>query len=344
LLKSELTRLEKYVQELPEEQVTLVKEECNRLKAIWVQELFKPVKEDVLTRYLQFHQAGIITLSDAIGDRPEVQQELEQLIIFLQQSLYQYFDADHPVTTYFLRQVRGEVDGFLLSVEMKSKPVYLEKSLVDCIYTSIKDRVGEDLSYRKAELLLHFISLMREHLQIFSSSTTEALANLLYQANFNSPSFFRWFQQFLKKQMAEISGNLDSWIDDKIAELEELRPDKLKPFDTEHTPIDHALLNWLHLQKTDHGTNLTEQIGLNFSVAQFALFIRLFQLAGCFRENNLAKIQRFFSAHFTTKKQAHISLKSFARYFYCADQSTAAVVRDVFKRMIAHIDKHYFPD
>jgi hypothetical protein len=39
----------------------------------------------------------------------------------------------------------------------------------------------------------------------------------------------------------------------------------------------------------------------------------------------------------------NISFKSFARAFYGADQTTAAVVRDFLQRMINYINKIYFP-
>lgn len=94
------------------DQVKSVAAACASLKGRWVHELFSTVKEPVLTRYIQFHQAGIISLSDQISIRIPaayfqgtedqiyhlyhvVVSNIEELLEFLQRGFYKYFDSDH---------------------------------------------------------------------------------------------------------------------------------------------------------------------------------------------------------------------------------------------------------
>jgi hypothetical protein len=107
------------------------------------------------------------------------------------------------------------------------------------------------------------------------------------------------------------------------------------------------LIGWLE-EQLGTGSNqimvrTVEQFPLNLSVPQFALFVRICYKTACFPVENVARITRFFSEHFTTKKQPHISPKSFGRAFYNLDQSAAAVVRDFLQKMLNYLNKTYFP-
>jgi len=51
---------------------------------------------------------------------------------------------------------------------------------------------------------------------------------------------------------------------------------------------------------------------------------------------------RFFTRHFTSKKQGRISIKSFNHAFYSKDQVTAAIVLDYLQKMVTYVNKVYF--
>jgi hypothetical protein len=279
LLKSELNKLENLVSG---EDTCSVSAECGRLQEVWTRELLKPVKEMVIARYIQYHQAGIIMLSDRCT-APDCREELEKLIVFLQRYFYKYFDMEHQVSVYQANKTKSEIDRLLLYMEKKSKPLYAGQAVIDRIYLSLREWLGEvEINYRESDRLRQLLAALEEHLQLHSRATT---------------------------------ADLTHW---------------------------HGQLTAIRRPETGFAGE-PEQLALTLPVPQFALFIRLFQLAGCFREANLARIHRFFTTHFTSKRQDHISPKSFAKAFYGADQSTAAMVRGALQQMLQFIDQHYFP-
>jgi hypothetical protein len=52
---------------------------------------------------------------------------------------------------------------------------------------------------------------------------------------------------------------------------------------------------------------------------------------------------KFFSRNFETKRQKSVSAGSLSKEYYSTSQVTAAVVRDMLQKMIARIDRNFFP-
>jgi hypothetical protein len=82
------------------------------------------------------------------------------------------------------------------------------------------------------------------------------------------------------------------------------------------------------------------KLPLDLSVAQLACIVKLFHGDAML---SLKQVFDFIAAHFSTKKQAAISPGSLSKEYYSIDQKTAAVIRDKLSRMIARINRDYFP-
>ncbi|MCR8560359.1 hypothetical protein KXD93_22085 [Mucilaginibacter sp. BJC16-A38] len=388
MLKSELFQLEKLIGEIVNyyeisDSEASLKEVgtktahlagiCEGLRLKWVRELFSSVKETIILRYVQYHQAGIISLSDVVyAEIPglnenrysqqlnnfynETINQLEGLLQFLEKSFYKYYDFDHVVSAELCRRESENILNLLKEVISKLVRAGIDQRLIEGLKTAISEKIDNALqsgiSYRQVSYLSGILNLIRAR-TLRGDFNTDVLAQLLYHQNFNSYYFERWYQSLLTSTIANASKkNKDIVIQKELETLQSRFVEHGKSFHHELPAINDSLIAWLGLQyigiqqlsaKITGKMNGHDRMPLNFSVAQFGLFIRLCYLEGCFHVNNISGILRFFSFHFETKKQLNISLKSFRRAFYGGDQATAAVVRDYLQRMLNLIDKTYFP-
>jgi len=347
---------------------------CSTLKEKWAHELFSAVKEHVLIRYVQYHQAGITSLSNlismkipdayfqGIGDQVHhlyfaIVADLEDLLRFLKQGFYKYFDIDHRVSNDRCRKQATQILLLLEETKAAFSETNIDRLLADAILVSVKNKIRDakqfGISYRQLDYCQSLLSTIREKLEENSGLSTDEFAQELYRQNFNSYHFNQWFQVSLSAIINAASENKrEKIIFREIELLKLIFVERDKIFEPELPPVDEQLLPWLEqflpAQIKNNPNKILKYNGhhrmpLQFSVIQFALFVRLCYLEGCFHINNISDIFRFFTQHFETKKQLNISFKSFARAFYGVDQATAAVVRDFLQRMINTINKIYFP-
>jgi hypothetical protein len=389
LVKSELYQLEKLIGEIVNdekvsgnerhptgiaERIQSVIASCSNLKEKWVHELFRPVKEPVVARYVQYHQAGITSLSNQVsmripatyfqGIENQIHQlyfivvsSLEDLLQFLKQGFYKYFDNDYTVSIDHCRVQAEQIHLLLAETQVTLRQSGIDAPLVSAVALSITHKLADakqwGISYRQLDYYKSILRTISQQLSGHSGITTIRIAQELYRQNFNSYHFNQWYQVFLGSIINAASENKkETIILQEIKLLKLIFVAREKIFEPELPPINDQLLTWLQQLLPGQSTpnlkeilkmNGHERMPLQFSVTQFALFVRLCYLEGCFHVNNISDILRFFTQHFETKKQLNISFKSFARAFYGAEQGTAAVVRDFLQRMINTINKIYFP-
>lgn len=389
MVRSELYQLEKLIAEIVideqicgnechaagfAKQLQAIVDSCSSLKLKWVHELFSSIKEPALTRYIQFHQAGITTLSNQVslsippayfqGTGNQAHQlyftvvtKLEELLQFLKQGFYKYFDQDYPVSAYRCRVQAEGTRQLLAETAIALHKSDIDPSLVNALTLSVNNKLTDanqsGISYRQLDNCQSILALIRQKARDNSSLTTVEIARELYRQNFNSYYFNQWYQEYFRKIINAVpEAQREATILQQVKELNAIYVERDKIFEPELPPVNDQLLPWVgEISPQQSSLNLKdvlkmnghERMPLQFSVTQFALFVRLCYLEGCFHVHNISGILRFFTQHFETKKQLNISFKSFARAFYGADQATAAVVRDFLQRMINTINKTYFP-
>ncbi|UOE48749.1 hypothetical protein MTO98_30585 [Mucilaginibacter sp. SMC90] len=335
---------------------------CEKARNNWTTRIFSAAKDHVISRYVLFHQAGITQLSDRV-DRAnpalpaagkslfiqEMLAELEQLIQFLRERCYRFFDLDYRVSAYTVRQeklvIAAYLDQIAASATRGAAPELLSLLCAD-VEDYLADGQVSGLSYRRLAKIDGLLTLVLDELNRGDAATTERLVLILFKRNLNSHRFANWLRRHYQNRAGEpenrIAREADALFDIYV------NPDDR--FIRELPSIDEQILPWLRLQVTDAATDplaaypgTDEQMRLVLSVPQFAMFVRVFHKNGCFPEQNAAAIMRFFIRHFTSKKQGRISIKSFNHAFYSKDQFTAAVVLDYLQRMVAYVHKVYFP-
>lgn len=386
MVRSELYQLEKHIGNILKdepvrgkerqfaEQIRSVMANCVSLKEKWAHELFHSVKEPVAARYVQYHQAGVTALSNQVsvkipvtyfqGIEDQIHElystvvaSLEDLLRFLRQGFYKYFDHDYPVTNDQCRERSENIQGLIPDLTKALKQSGVDEALVKAIGSSFAHKLSDarqsGISYRQLDYCDNLAGIITRLLNEQSGTGTLDVAHELYRQNFNSYDFSQWYQEYFGSRVSSLTENKkEAAILDEIRQLQLLLVKQEPIFEPELPPVHEQLIPWLgQLIPGRSGLSLKEPLKINghermplrFSVTQFAFFLRLCYLEGCFPVNNISDILRFFTRNFETKKQLNISFKSFARAFYGADQATAAVVRDFLQRMINHINKTYFP-
>lgn len=384
MLRSELYELEKVVgaifTETPTdsrpanrdnlaEQVRRVRTVCAELKHKWTQQLLSTAKDQIVKRYVQYHEAGIIQLSDQYsGDASiiyfssiqnnslfdGINQELEQLLDFLRHKFYQYFDVDHKISQHRCQKLGDDLRKHL--IELKGKvPPEIDKALVDTVIFSVEEMIEDamysGISYRQFDHVIGILRITDQLLNIVQATTTDILARALYKQNFNTLHFQNWYKEAFSNKLAQLPDDMarQQLVDQELQRMASVFVNPDKVFESELASIDLILPAWLLDKKEKPERPVFVKINgegnfpLNLSVPQFAMFIRVFSQVGCFPVTNASRITRFFTSHFTTKKQPHISIKSFARAFYSLDQPSAAIIRDYLQRMLNYVNKTYFP-
>jgi hypothetical protein len=347
---------------------------CTALKEKWLHVLLSAAKEIVITRYIRYHQAVITMLSNQVsvllsscyGPEPAnerhecyllVTSSVDSLLQFIKNGFPSYFDHEQPVSNHHYRLQLPKIKLLLASDRAALEEINIEPSLVDVITITIDHKLGEakltGISYQQLDHCHTLLEMIRQALAEHPAITTTVFARLLYQQNFNSYYFTLWFKDRLYARFTELAEeHRESAILQEINMFSSIFVTRdiimepaLPPADVQIIPWLQQLLPGQHEPDPITALKMTEpaRMPLGFSVVQFALFIRLCCMERCFPANNVSDTLRFFIRHFETKKQSHISFKSFAHAFYSADQATAAVVRDFLQRMINTIDKTYFP-
>jgi hypothetical protein len=385
LLRSELYEIEMLVAEIlkeagqsenghkdqrPDKRLQDVKMLCAGLKKNWTHQLFSTAKDPVIKRYVQFHQAGIIRLSDQVqriasaskigtdqkSDKgnflDELNQELERIISFLRHKFYPYFDDNHRVSIYYCEQQFRLIADYESELEKYNKPEIdpkLIKAYIDSLQDFLNEAYASGMTYREAAYQLNWIRMSDQLLNNITTTTTSSLARAFYKQNLNTLHFANWYKDYWSGQLITATNKreVEILLQNEVSELQNIFVNPQHAMEPALPSIEQILIPFLEalirpVQK-EVKPNGNFLFPLNLSVPQFALFIRVCYKCGCFPMKNVAKIARFFTQHFTTKKQAHISYKSFGHAFYSLDQVTAAVVRDHLQQMLNYVNKTYFP-
>lgn len=370
MLRSELTHLETFVRQVinfnerdvnlsvtgPAQLYEQVGQCCRQIKEHLTREVFSAAKDHAIRRYVQFHQSGLVTLSDdlfaglrnmnerSVAGKSElllkILDQVEEVSAYLEKQFYSYFDTRHPLSNYrcdtITREVRTAVEELAPTITAHGISSTLKEVFLDSMDDTLsRARLNSPDREQVEHLngLIHQITIMLQQPAI----PDQVFANLLYVQNFNSTQFEGWLRE-------QIQSELEKGI----------QPD-FPPVNQEigisgsRRPLDILLKEWYNALGVSGAVKVKARavkvihLPLHISVPQLALFVRLCYLEGCFQIKNISTIMRFFTEHFETKKQLQISLKSFGKAFYSADQSTAAAVRDYLQRMIGLIDKNYFP-
>ncbi|RFZ90047.1 hypothetical protein D0C36_22645 [Mucilaginibacter conchicola] len=331
-----------------------------QFRAAILQQFFGGHRDASLIRYIRFHQAGLIRLANDIstfygsdgegvnGPAQIIGEGLDALMDHLEISYQKYIDKDISLSDYAMRHLEQTViedtSTFFDNTENPQETALL--TAVTCSLAQLVENAGPGgLSFRQRESIIQAIQTVRICRDIESDDRAGRIFLLLYRQNFNCPAFVNWFKNRVEATHHSKAGPPELRAGELCRRLTETGMNPVPSIDPAFPPVNETLLTWLidRAGLQDKPAEKGNTVPLNCSVPQLALFTRLLYQTGSFPVTNISDLFRFFSRNFTTKKQEHISIKSFRKAFYSSEQSTAAVVLDILKRMTVQVETLYFP-
>ncbi|MDB5145970.1 MAG: hypothetical protein JWQ66_4685 [Mucilaginibacter sp.] len=355
--------------------------ESGRVTEALTKAIFTPAKDDLIERYIQYHQTGIIQLADqlqtclaAYAQTGENTNGPEQLLNFFISCLFnllhyierffsKYFDLDARIPEAYrlmaVREMSGAISGLLVSMEEKIKDPDLVACLSDYLLSFNEPQSLPNLNFRS---LIYLKGLVNELEQVFQQKEVRhwdlKLSMTLIYLNFNHLGFLVFCQDSIRREL-EDADSADQSRRILTRSLSLVKSLQTKPGFSYHPAwpnIKNMLENWLsdevaiamvsrHKDENDLApkTLPDEKLPLHLSVAHIACLTRLFYEEGCFGNVSVTDLLKFTARHYRSKRQQQISTGSLSKEYYGINQVPAAVVRDLLQKMIARINKHYFP-
>ncbi|OJW14278.1 hypothetical protein [Mucilaginibacter sp. 44-25] len=357
------------------EEKARISTECFRIKKSWTDLLFSPVKDHVMRRYIGFQQQIILETADSLYKQIEsskktsaqeiypllkVSDFLLECLLGLKDFQLQYFNnyiddggklPDAAISTVRKRMTEAaeKVSATLQNVELDVK---LRACICDYLGDIIMMQPDSLLNYRSAEYLISFTETIAVTTDFTDNrDLTQIVTEALFYMNFNHHNFFQWYQETIEVRKLSLRPQDQlPMLMKQLLVLKSMPVMTSMSFDPKVQPINSQLESWLgeyikhetvHLEMSE--IELPDKIELKLTVAQLALLIRLLYEEDVFAMKNIAALLRFFSNHFMSKKQEHISYGSMNKLYYSGDQFTGYAVRELLLKMVAKVNKMFFP-
>jgi len=202
--------------------------------------------------------------------------------------------------------------------------------------------------------LFYFESIINQlrSLDYDSFDSEKTLVSLLIRSNFNSLSFFVYYQDEIRNTVENLRDSQEKlrYLVEQKAEVFSSPEVKNKAYDPSWPSMKSMIGDWLAEEILLTEKSLCKpnevaaaKIPLEMSVAHLSCLIRLLYEESVFATQNLQSIFKGFAGYFQSKRQVVISPGSLSKEFYSIDQHTAARVRDLLQRMIQRINRNFFP-
>lgn len=352
--------------------------ETRRVKMVWSALLSSSVKDYVLKRYVTYHQTLLADLSDRLfvwlsdkgqshgpdlppGELSPGQVLLDcllKLLAFLEQYFEAYFNSagklPEALTGDALTGIGGHAATIIQVLDEQGIEQSLKRCLMDYLEMLPKDSYRSKLNFHTARYVRDMaLFLNPAHLNYREGDRNSIITDSLLYLNFNFPGFLVWYREEINRKISTLTTREERLL----FLIEELVRIKTSPVmlsvacELSLPPLAELLENCLNeLIKKESGRyfprgpgDSEKKLGLSLSVTQLSLFIRLLYEEGFFTLKNITAILRFTAKHFTTKRQEHISAVNMGRTYYGTDQFTAAAVKDLLLRMLARLNRMFFP-
>ncbi|MDP9078827.1 MAG: hypothetical protein M3O71_15465 [Bacteroidota bacterium] len=324
--------------------------------------MFSDSSDQTLQRYFSFHLEGIREISDTLfeahGDNEQIaqlQQELISLIDYQRKYFRKFFDEDAIAPKAYYRNLIETLAPAVALLTNDLQTTAADTRLKECVLSYMDDMLNstENATFTY-KALFYFesvvVALHGLHLAKASANINQRICDQLSALNFNHLGFFTYRRQQLLSQ----TDDPDLWkklekLQDEFTILK-YHPDNTLSYDPAWPPLGQMLSGWItdeinYTREKLRAENavLHEKLGLNVSVAQLAFLAKLLFQENLCLNPNLSAVFKFFSRNFEAKRQKLISAGSFSKEFYSTSQVTAAVVRDLLLKMVARINRDFFP-
>ena len=327
----------------------------------WEKVIFSDITENSLVRYFHYHLEVITNVSDNLPRLKSnekliaLRNKLLGLIDHLQKYYSNYFNEEVVAPRIYherlVYQLASNIDFMRETLHLSNVSIPLKTCLWKW-FELMSENIGTlKFTYRS---LFYFESIINQlrSLDYDSFDSEKTLVSLLIRSNFNSLSFFVYYQDEIRNTVENLRDSQEKlrYLVEQKAEVFSSPEVKNKAYDPSWPSMKSMIGDWLAEEILLTEKSLCKpnevaaaKIPLEMSVAHLSCLIRLLYEESVFATQNLQSIFKGFAGYFQSKRQVVISPGSLSKEFYSIDQHTAARVRDLLQRMIQRINRNFFP-
>ncbi len=343
--------------------------ECERVKRVFVNELFRSKGKERLRRFFSVHQCGLVDMLDLLekgrhtsaaeGTLKVISEHMADVLMFIRQSISEHFNVNVRLPKYLAEQYRRDEHRIIKDITDRfSGEGEKIKALAELVVEDIRS-IPEQR--RITFGMWDYISVLNQRLMSVCTSPDPVLLRqdifkVLMQTNFNSARFFTYFTEHVD----EVALRCET-TSEKVVQLTYFVKICMQgcctpglSLDPSLPPITMQLISWITSEidylKTKQqfaiGSSLKEdgyridfKINLDLSVASLACLIRTFSEAGVIQNSNTSELIRFLSRFVRTKKSEAISYESFRIKYYNVESGTKDAVKKMLQSMLQHMNR-----
>jgi len=319
---------------------------------------------ETILNYMGVHQLALISISNLLTDfgsrkallqlpgirsfYSDVAAVLEDILVYIEQYIPDYFDHQLPITHYCAGVSSSELKGVLAQLQQLNTRSGIDKALLHLAVQPLKDfteqsaRISyKDLIYLK-ELARQLISLIDTDAEV--DINWEIIMALLF-LDFNDPRFSLYTSRRLNDQIGQLPTTNDKldYLHWYIHAIENLKSKPGYTFIPSLPPLREQIIapikasyQYLHGrvhinnglpvgQKRQNGIKIKTAL----SVTELAVFIKLFIKKGLIINGSQIEVIRFIAEHYTSIKAEEISEESLRSKFYNTEVSAIDAVKDM---------------
>jgi hypothetical protein len=342
-----------------------------KVRETWASAVCSDAGEEALTRHFTYqvsYLSGLLVSSGkhlTVGcschaKNPELlyQESVCGLIDFAVAYFDKYLSRSTSVGRVYKKHFTNILSGHarLISAELENSG--LDPQIKNCLISYLEDMIGEtDLPCDLGQLH-YFRSFVRELLPAASlddgSEFCGFVKDRLFDMEFNHFSIFVHMQGAIRDAYTGKRKNQrNAVIRRELDFLTFKAKGDIARYDERWPSLSTMLTEWLNgelpqeEQKTAIENKPTAQafckLRLVLPVSHLAFLIRLLSKENIFGLTPLTEIFGFFTANFSTKRKETLSIGGLSKEYYTKNMVTAVEVRALLSKMIARINRDYFP-
>lgn len=304
-------------------------------------------------QYIKLVQALLINISDVvfvkIKNDTTAYTSIENTLSFIQNFFYKYFDNDSRITKLSYKQF---VDCSMLKLNYLKLKLHNSK-LIDIFQLAISEHTSQHEVPISSYQLIYLQKIINEIETGLISFTENAVRELLYYYNFNSPCFIEHEINLLKNEIETMPLHTDRllFLQSKFASINLLNLKSLTSFDNKQPSIKKQMADWLiteikHIESIERKTSNTDlqiapesKIQTTLSVAKLAVLIRLMVVDKIIINQPIAPALRTVSKLFTTLQKDEISYGSLETKYHAPDKNTINMMKEMLQKWVSIVWK-----
>lgn len=355
---------------------TLAKTEslCSEARKTWASAAFSDLSETSLTRYFS-HQLNAVTevtilLDDisrqffgSLGNsdifqsiRCEILSLVNYLIGYYRPYIDCYASCPDVFKQYIVENLSTKVDFVYNSLPKLNDAVQPLGNVVSTYLRHI--RSSDHTTVFNFGQVMYFNGFVNDLELFFQNSLNlvraSVFAERLLKLEFNHYLLFIHYQTAIQQRLDSTPlKKRENKLDEELFLLAHKNNPNTLRYDLRWPPLEEMLTGWLLQAKkkltksevapssTDRGKS--KKMHVILSVSQLAALAKLFVKEKIFGDHSMNEVFEFFSGNFSSKRQDAFSQGNFIKEYYSITQVTAAELRDLLLRMVARINRDFFP-